>query len=59
MVPRVIRHAQACGAEECMVVPMWSSAAFWPLLCPSNKGFFAKFVREARELPQVNSLCFL
>ena len=36
--------------------PWWPSAAFWPLLCPSNTGFFAKFVREVRELPQVDSL---
>ena len=39
-----------------MVVPWWPSAAYWPLLCPSNTGFIAKFVREARKLPQVNSL---
>ena len=56
LVPRVIRHAQACGAEESMVVPWWPSAAYWPLLCPSDTGFFAKFVRKGRKLPQVNSL---
>ena len=36
-----------------MVVPLWPSAPFWPLLCPYNAG---SFVREARELPQVESL---
>ena len=52
----VPRHAQACRAVGSMVVPWWPSAAFWHLLCPSNTGFFAKFVREVRELPQVDSL---
>ena len=37
-----------------MVVPLWPSAPFWPLLCPYNAGSFAMFVREARELPQVD-----
>ena len=56
LLPRVFRHAQACRAVRSMVVPWWPSAAFWPLLCSSNTGFFAKFVREVRELPQVDSL---
>ena len=42
-----------------MVVPWWLSAAFWPLLCPSNTSSFAKFVREVRELPHVDSLFLL
>ena len=41
------------------MVPWWPPAAFWPLLCPSNTGFFAKFVREVRELPQIDSLFLL
>ena len=56
LVPRVIHHVQACGSEGSMVVPWWPSAAYWPLLYSSNTGFFAKFVKEDRELPQVNSL---
>jgi hypothetical protein len=56
LLPRVIRHAQACEAQGSMVVPVWLSAPFWPLLCPFNTGVFTWFVREVRELPQVDTL---
>ena len=52
----MIRHAQAGEAKGFMVVPLWPSAPVWPLLCPYNAGSFAVFVREARELPQIESL---
>ena len=32
LIPRVIEHARACGAEGTLVVPYWESAAYWPLL---------------------------
>ena len=53
LIPRVIRHAQACGTKGSIVVPLWPSAPFWPMLCPFKTGCFATFVREIRELPQV------
>ena len=43
LVPRVIRHAQACGAVGTLVVPCWLSAPFWPILCPDGK-FFDDFI---------------
>ena len=43
-------------AKGSMVVPLWPSALFWPLLCPYNAGSFAVFVKEARELPLIESL---
>ena len=46
LVLRVIQHALACGAEECMVVPWWSSAAFRPLLCLCNKGFLPSLLER-------------
>ena len=55
LIPRVLRHAQACSARGTLVVPCWPSAVFWPLLCHAP-GRFAPFVRDARELPRVNSL---
>ena len=39
LVPRVIRHAQACGAIGTLVVPCWFSAPFWPMLCPDSNFF--------------------
>ena len=56
LIPRVIRHAQVCEAKGTLIVPLWPSAPFWPLLCPSNTGCFAPFVKELRELPQTNTL---
>ena len=55
LIPRVLRHAQACSAKGTLVVPVWPSAAFWPLLCIAN-GCFAPFVKDARELPRVDTL---
>ena len=56
LIPRVIRHAQGCQANVSMVVPMWPSAPFWPLLCPYGSDSFAVFVKECKELPRVESL---
>ena len=56
LIPRVIRHAQACEAQGTMILPVWPSAPFWPLICPYNTGAFALFVREVRELSQVDFL---
>ena len=55
LVPRVIRHAQACGAVGTLVVPCWFSAPFWPILCPDSN-FFADFVVDIRELPRFQHL---
>ena len=56
LIPRVIRHAQGCQANVSIVVPMWLSAPFWPLRCPYGSDSFAVFVKECKELPQVESL---
>ena len=55
LIPRVIRHAQACSAYGTLIVPCWLSAPFWPLLCPA-KNQFALFVAEVIELPQERGL---
>ena len=56
LIPRVLRHAQACRATGTLVIPLWFSAPFWPLLCPYEARYFAPFVRDARELPRVRAL---
>ena len=56
LIPRVIRHAQACKAMGTLIVPVWPSAPFWPLLCPYGTGHFAPFVKGARELPREATL---
>ena len=55
LIPRVLRHAQACAAEGTLVVPVWPSAPFWPLLCPSG-GKFAAFVVGQKDLPLSDTL---
>ena len=56
LITRVIRHAQVCKARGTLVVPLWQSAHFWPLICPYNTGSFAPFICEVRELPRKASL---
>ena len=36
LVGRAIRHAEVCRASGTLVVPLWKSAVFWPLLCPDG-----------------------
>ena len=55
LIPRVIRHAQNCCAMCTLVVPVWPSAPFWPLVCP-EEGKFAGFVTTVCELPLTNEL---
>ena len=50
LVPRVLGHAQACRCIGSLVVPEWPSAAFWPLLCISEKEFRG-FVVDTMYLP--------
>ena len=56
LIPRVIRHAQGCVAKGSLIVPLWPSAPFWPLICPYNTGHFSPFIKECRELHLGESL---
>ena len=50
LVPRVLRHADRCNAQGTLVVPMWESAHFWPLLYTRTNGW-APFVLDWLALP--------
>ena len=50
LIPRVIAHAQACGARGTLIVPEWQTSPFWPVLHPTLERF-ADFVLEIQELP--------
>ena len=39
LVGRALRHARACRAHGTLMVPLWKSAPFWPLLCPDGRHF--------------------
>ena len=55
LIPRVIRHAQICGAQGTLIVPHWPSAPFWPIICPSGDQF-EEYVTHVMELPLVEGL---
>lgn len=42
---KTIRHLQFCKAEGCLIVPLWKSAAFWPLISDTY-GNFHQFVSD-------------
>ena len=37
LVRHALLHPEACNARGALVVPLWKSAAFWPLLCPDGR----------------------
>ena len=58
LVCRTICHARECEAVGTLVVPLWRSAPFWPLLCPYGRhlapfihGWFALNVYPGLLLP--------
>ena len=50
LVPRVLRHAEHCRAQGTLVVPLWESAPFWPLVRRGANGW-APFVSDCVALP--------
>ena len=50
LVPRVLRHTERCNAQGTLVVPMWESAPFWPLLYTCANGW-VPFVLDWLALP--------
>ena len=51
LIPRVLRHAENCLAQGTLVLPVWSSASFWPLLLSDSGQGFAHFIKETLLLP--------
>ena len=50
---QVLRHAERCNAQGVLVLPMWESAPFWPLLyyIHANYNGWAPFVLDWLALP--------
>ena len=48
---RPLRHAENCLAQGTLVLPVWSSASFWPLLLSDSGQGFAHFIKETLLLP--------
>ena len=47
LIAPAIRHLQLCKASRTLVVPLWKSAPFWPLLV-DERGAFRQFVTDSR-----------
>ena len=43
LIGRALSHGRACHAQGTLLVPLWKSAPFWPLLCPDGR-HFASFI---------------
>ena len=50
IVARVLRYMKQCLAFGTIIVPLWRSASFWPILSPSGDGFI-KEVKVCINLP--------
>lgn len=54
LVPRVLKHMRSCCARGYLVVPLWRSAPFWPLLT-SDGLHLAHFVEDWVDLPPLKT----
>ena len=41
---KVLQYMKQCRAYGTVVLPMWKSASFWPMLCPAGDGFIKEVV---------------
>ena len=54
VVPRLLKHARICLAQGTLIVFLWPSAPYWPILCPN--GQFAPFFAGCVNLPRREGL---
>ena len=52
---RVVNHLKACRAAGTLIVPLWRSARFWPLICDDGV-HFSNFVNDWYVLPHIPNL---
>ena len=52
IIGRVLYHLLACKARGTLVVPLWKSAFYWPLLCHN----FRPFIRDLLIVKAANVL---
>ena len=58
LVPRVLRHAKICNSVGTLIVPLWKSAPFWPMLCPDGI-LLAEYVNEVLYLEYQEDLVMM
>ena len=47
---KVINYAKTCKARGMLIVPVWKSAHFWPILCPDGV-HYNEFIKGCLPLP--------
>ena len=52
--PRTLRHMRSCCAQGTLIVPLWRSAPFWPLLT-TDGSHLAHFVEDWVDLPPLKT----
>ena len=45
LICRTLRHASNCRAKGILIVPVWKSAPFWPMVCPDGQ-YLATFIHQ-------------
>ena len=54
LVPRTLKHMRSCCALVTLIVPLWRSALFWPLLT-TDGSHLAHFVQDWVDLPPLKT----
>lgn len=58
LIRRVVRYMEWCKAFGALIVPLWETGRYWPLLWPEGAGFIDA-VKDARYLPETENVCVL
>ena len=48
LIPRVLLHMSNCKAQGTLIIPLWYSAPFWPLIC-GEYNVFREFVLDCMD----------
>ena len=52
---KVIKHMELCSAQGTLIVPLWKSAHFWPILCSDGR-HWSIFIHDWVILPNFPNL---
>ena len=50
LIPRVLLHMRNCKASGTLIVPLWHSAPFWPMICSDGVNF-SDFIIDWMDIP--------
>ena len=50
LISRILLHVHNCKAYGTVIIPVWYSAPFWPMICEGNN-VFKDFILDYMDLP--------